>query len=427
MISRLLGKKPDIKTLQTIGKDQVPWASETALVFVNNGFGKLDFVVGQSKNEYMTGVLVLNGIPLVKWHDESYGCPTCERLLAGGYGMDKVGEETLTVVRNASRVESRCTSDVVQEIKALLALLKTGLYMITDLPLYPTDGGGHFFWHMSNLPMRYSAARDTYYNCRYQAGYPAFLIPTQTPNRFDEKRVAYYCNQIRDGEKLGGIAYHVDGYLCALLDGHHRATAAFLEHSEFRCLTIIPVTSWVRRISTNEEFVTFCDKSISLSELPKDVVKILIKNGRNTSRISDRKMARLLSLENGDWEARLPEKMTQKAKQYPTHEGVAAVEWAGDLSDKRISGLLNSTEHEVGEEMDLVFKALITLNDKRAYDLALNLGKSEVWISFWEDAFHYIKGYDSDEVEDFFINYLLEYGNFRPNLKRIADEYLSKR
>jgi hypothetical protein len=57
--------------------------------------------------------LMLRDTPLLFAQSDEYWCPTCEKLLALGWGRDQVDDETLALVRNAS-------NDVEAPIDALV-------------------------------------------------------------------------------------------------------------------------------------------------------------------------------------------------------------------------------------------------------------------------------------------------------------------
>jgi hypothetical protein len=69
-------------------------------------------------------------------------------------------------------------------------------------------------------------------------------------------------------------------------------------------------------------------------------------------------------------------------------------------------------------------RLLIALNDERAKDIALKISDSESYVGLWEDAFNYLSTIKSEEIEDFFVNFLINDEGIRPYLTRIADEYL---
>ncbi|WP_026073886.1 hypothetical protein [Acetivibrio cellulolyticus] len=116
--------------------------------------------------------------------------------------------------------------------------------------------------------------------CNVTAASPAFLMPTQSPAKFNPGCVESYRQRIRAGEELCGIAYYLDGYLCGLLDGHHRATACLLEEKDFYCLTIIPLSGWCNYVNEKRESLLFSDHQIDKNVLPANMLKWLIRSGQ---------------------------------------------------------------------------------------------------------------------------------------------------
>ena len=67
---------------------------------------------------------------------------------------------------------------------------------------------------------------------------------------------------------------------------------------------------------------------------------------------------------------------------------------------------------------------LIGLKDPRAYNFALRLAGSETYMGLWHTAFSHLAGFKNREVEDLFINYLINDECGLSDITAIVDEYL---
>lgn len=119
----------------------------------------------------------------------------------------------------------------------LLGLLPDNYYVILDTELYPTDGNGHLFWNVPNSGERLPGACLFYRgDGEWGLSRPHFTIATQSIEKLCKDRVEYY----RKHPNCRAIAYYMDGYMTALIDGHHKAMAAAMEHKKVNALVIMP-------------------------------------------------------------------------------------------------------------------------------------------------------------------------------------------
>jgi hypothetical protein len=185
-------------------------------------------------------VMTLNGIPLIEMHP-SY-CPTCCGLLATGYGLDNSKCIELTEISDKINSGFTGVEDFLETIKPLIGLLEDGVYLIRDIKTFPVDGNNHFFWAVPDDLFYYDAFTDEYYitelwKCIGLEG--VFLYPTQSRDRYDERRVKHYMDLFSSGkEKPRAIAYNAMSGMSALLDGHHKACAAARLHAPLDTIVI---------------------------------------------------------------------------------------------------------------------------------------------------------------------------------------------
>ena len=224
-----------------------PWfPSEHLLFSLEGGSGRLrgQWYPREKMDSEIPFAVVLGDIPLVL--TQSSGCPTCESLLAAGYGLPPSRELRET----AARLSAPCTGleDSLERLKPVLGLLPSGIYILSHCLCCPTDGAGHFFWDIPSGFTSMTATAQIYDsdNFRVLPSFPCFLYPSQPGTKHDTERVEYYRELIRRGEPVPpALAYFAKGYLCLLLDGHHRACACALEGRQLPCLVLsVPGGFW---------------------------------------------------------------------------------------------------------------------------------------------------------------------------------------
>lgn len=189
---------------------------------------------------------VLNGIPLVQMHQR--WLPSRASLLATGDGIEKANCSGLKTISSAMNQPFSSLEDSIRDMRPLLGLLQSGLYVIADMTCYPTDGQGAFFWYASNGPCFHEAAdrkRVPGDDCCLVEGQAAYLYPTQNADCLDEQRVQFYVHQFSTNqERPRAIVYCFSEFLSFILDGHHKACAAALLGQPLCCIGIFPFTGY---------------------------------------------------------------------------------------------------------------------------------------------------------------------------------------
>lgn len=245
--------KPEIKRLNSSISDNSEWCRDAIAFEVKNGLCKLI----HAKRDF-NSQLLLNGETLIQGRYPK--CPTCFGMLATGYGIEKIDCAELDEIREQLNREYRRIDDAFEAIKPLLKLLGDGCYILADTELSPTDGDV-FFYNVPNGFTKSEAVCDTYFCDELLIGtdgYPAYMYPTQSVESISKDRVAYYRKRLETGASMRGLAYYEKGFICALLDGHHKAVAAAQLGIKLGCLVIIPVDSYI----VQEDAINFCGISI---------------------------------------------------------------------------------------------------------------------------------------------------------------------
>lgn len=428
MFERLWKKSEKITKLKLYSENS-PWQNDAVLLHVSNGLGHLRMAYGIAKNDNQKFFMLLKDIPLVKWHCQGeYDCPTCEKLISAGYGLNNVNEEIISEIRSCMNQPYGTIDLAIDKLVPILKLLPSGYYVVADLPLYPSDGNGQFFWNQSNQPVLNKGTCSIYYKQMYWTGTPTFILPSQLPESYDAATMKQYQEMYRTGDSLRGLAYYMGDYLCTLLDGHHKAVAASLEGREFRCLTILPVHG-ISSLQDEKDFkMSIGSEWIDSKDLPKELNKQFKKAYRQHENLKTDEVEKYLAMESGCWEQfQWPKELLNLGKCYPDAFTMSCIEFAGDLSDERIRRLLQNEEADSEDKLEFVLKALIGLKDFRTTELAMKIAKNEGLCNLRPEAFEYLATIQSEEIEDFFIDFLVNDEKLRPKLTKVADEYLAKR
>lgn len=413
-----------IKHLDTSAYD---WCNEAVLISVADGKGSLALKRRNMPDGQYWGAplvaLTLNNIPLMQarlpW------CPTTEGLLAAGYGIENADCAELKAVGerfNSDYVDIRTSVDA---LTPLLALLQSGLYVIADCNLYPTDGNGHFFWDVPNeLTVNPATAMAHTEDYHYLNSFPAFLYPSQSNAYFDEARVNFYTQAYSETKNWPrAVAYHMGEFMSVLLDGHHKVTAAALLGKEARCIEIIPLSAMGYKQCTSVMVIDklcFSDIEVPVDDVPPSVLKFAQDTfGKHTD--ESKLVYKPSNLISAPWDA----KYTFTSKYYPDLNELAESVSLGiqNISDALIDECLSDPSERNRRILRYIVLCLARKRDARAKKLALTCGKSNdpalKLASF--QALSMIK--NDPDVEDFFIEYLVYHEDKRDELKVIADAY----
>lgn len=260
---RTHGGAAQITLKQTISVTEYPWCKAAVLFSVKHGRGALYMLRSPNARQdpdYRIPVrLMLKDKPLLQKNMPS--CPTCASLLATGYGIERMDCPVLDAVRQQINADYVNLETALERLTPLLGLLQDGLYLLADVPHFPTDGDGHFFYDVPNTPTELSATCSAYYNGTFLSaidGFPAYLYPTQSDACISEERVQYYVNFLQNSaDPPRAIAYYTGGFMSALLDGHHKAVAAARCGKAVPCLTIIPADGWGQDMQTGKKALCF--------------------------------------------------------------------------------------------------------------------------------------------------------------------------
>lgn len=258
-----------IELQKIIDTDKYMWCRDAALVKVIGGRSALTSIGSDYTDDYtVNAVLLLNGKPIIQ--GEYPVCPTCSALLARGYGIENTDCEELRIIRDNINSAYTDFQTAVRNIEPILDLLDDGYYVIADCIIYPTDGNDHFFANVPDKLSRITASCSYYYNGDLLTavdGFPAFLYPTQSNAALNTERADFYADIIDKDNAPRAIAYYHSGFVCALLDGHHKAYAAAKKGCPLSTLVIIRMTGGYNVFDPPMEYACFSEIMIPIAEL----------------------------------------------------------------------------------------------------------------------------------------------------------------
>ena len=394
----------------------VPNIKEAKLVYVN-GKGKLVNDIGKYNTDYTSPCQIkLNDVPLIQ--TKIRPCSTCCSILATGYGIENANCQELLDIREKINSNYISLDKSIENIESLLTLFKTGFYLIADAICYPTDGNKNFFWNVPNKPVETLATGPAYLgdnknSSTYIWGQPVYLYPTQTTDSYNENRVGYYMDKIKElgDSSPRAIVYNFSDFINFVIDGHHKACASALLGEPLRCLLIIPgvVARYPNEIKIffsssiiiNKKDIPYNYSSFVKYEFPSLSSKeIIIKDGI----VNKRK-----------WE----KKYLDSAKKYLTQKEYARmvdilINNKIEVTDDLIEDCLINFDIKSQKKMEKIIYKLKLLDIEKAQDIALKYAKNSLRYEINKNLREFIYKIlvsikDNNEVEQIFVDYYTYY------------------
>ncbi|EJO5348828.1 hypothetical protein NRP93_002964 [Clostridium botulinum] len=420
MLSKLFSKNQiDIIPIKRLEKDKNCWGGEGIVFYLKNGKGILKQKYGSNDTQGLS-CLVYDNIPLSKFHADEYFCPTCEKLISAGYGLDKTNDQTISKLRETLNQPFVSLEESLKNLEPILGLLPTGYYALADLELFPTDGNDNFFWSVGNKPMINKASCPVYDNGNWSEDIPKYILPTQPPRLFNRGTAEFY----RSNDSYRAIAYYLDDYLCALLDGHHKAVAAAMEKRNLKTLVVLPTTGiFTSNNDKDKGGLIIAGETIYENELLSNLEEV--RGDFTDNRMSESEMENYLSLNDESFGTyNWAQDILKTSKYFPSVFTVACMEWAGDLSDLRLDRIINNEEMCDNSTLHYIARVLFELKNPRFKEVAFFIGKNESYVSIWNEVYSLISKIKSDEdVENFFVEFLINDEGVRTDITKIVDDY----
>ncbi len=412
-----------INLVTKINVDNKFWCNEAVLIEVVNGKCKLRNKYKRIPDGYYgersLKSLYLNEIPLV--HLNVPYCPTCKSMIATGYGINNTDTSEIKEIMDKLNSDYTNISDAIENIKPILGLLRSGLYVIADTISYPTDGNGNFFWDTNNEMTENSATGAVFTkNFELIEDVPMYIYPTQGTICFNEERVDYYTEKYKSLDTFPrAITYYSGQFLSSLIDGHHKATAMALKGKQIPCTTIIPISYFSE--GNNEKSIHFADFEIDNTMISEELFS---KHYDNTTLVEDLIKQTPADLVKHKWS----EKYLATSKFYPSVKEIAeviALDWDinNSVSEEQINNLLNDENDDSFRILQCIVEHLSRIESPKLKNIAFKCGNAPyppLKKSIFEAL---IKIKNDEEVERFFIDYLEIDKDMQSILREIADSY----
>ncbi|MEI5909265.1 hypothetical protein WAK64_19625 [Bacillus spongiae] len=411
------------------------WGNDALLFRVNRGNGKLTTRFGSDKSGKSHSFLLLEDKPLINSYGDELHCPTCAKLLSIGLGRENINNSVIHSIKHSQEV-GRDISTIFNNVKPMLSILEDGYYFLTRIEMIPTDGQGNFFWNLTSRKEYYHATVDyLYYKFHHRSVTPKFILPSQSKSCYNEKRVKHYINQIEKGKSMTGLAYYYDGFMSTLLDGHHRATAAYIKNKSIDCLTIIKVSNYGINPQNKPDELYAGGRwyASNLFKKPERIFNYLKKiHDNQNAELKDTEVERILRDCEDVWKLEEVEGSSidfdSIKSHYPDYLSIALSDLVEDVSDSHINNLLSRYDDEAELKLEMILKKFQRDDPERAFELSKKIIKDMNWKVLFEDAFRCLASFDRTEVEDIFINYLIDTELDKKDVcRKIADEYLNNR
>ena len=185
---------PDVRVVRSLSTDDYPWCTHAVLIEIQNGRGVLWRATKAVSGETYENdqAIMVNDVPIIR--SKGPVCPTCERMLATGYGVERAESGELRQIADKINEPYQGFDDAVQRIVPVLGLLADGLYAVVEAELYPTDGNGHFFWDVPN-GFTFQPATAPVWICNDDYSdlvgeMPAYVYPSQKSVQMHAHRVS---------------------------------------------------------------------------------------------------------------------------------------------------------------------------------------------------------------------------------------------
>ena len=413
---------PQIDIITQWEKQEGEFYAPGVLVRVQKGKALLTekFSGEPAENTYNT--LMFRNTPLILFQGAEYYCPTCEKIVRSGYQL----EQTEEFHKEQLNRENNTFLEALEGIKPLLGLLRDNYYVVLDTELYPTDGNGHVFWNVPDNAEQLPGSCQVYMgDGKWGQLRPHFTVATQSINKLCESRVEYY----RKHQNCRAVAYYMDGYMTALIDGHHKAMSAALEHKMVKALVIMPchTMSIRQKNGTFQRYLwagdfKFSAEAYGLEEVPSFI-------GEKLSPEEVTHIRGMISKIEGEFLYNNDELVSC----YPSVEDVAYIDEAGDITEEYLEQILSERHICNMEEIDVLMRALGGLRHERLFELAdffLNQCTYTDFVRYYNREMlltiveQIMKLPKTEQIEEYLIEVMVKYEEDYPTVKSKILDYL---
>ena len=403
-----------------------------AKVVYMNGAGKFTEVSENNKDEdsYLRHIR-LNDIPLIQIN--SPYCQTSSSLLASGYGIENTDCEELEKIQKEINSNFISLEKSIKAIEPLLKLFETGFYMIADAKCYPTDGEKNFYWDVSNKLKDFPATGSAYLveeeESYYVFNQPVYLYPTQTTDCYNKERVEYYIEKFKncDNNEPRAIVYNFGEFINFVIDGHHKACASALLGKPLKCLLIIKGEGY--RDWNKKNYLKFLGTEIEgdkISDKYRELAKFEINIPTKSVSIKEG------CVNKREWE----QEYIESVKKFPDLIKYATI--VNDLvyekmeiTDDLMEYYLKKFDRESQRKVRIIIHNLEFSDKKKAQEFIIKYARASLKhkISNKLKVLMYeflVKIKDNPEIEQVFIDYIVQNEDINDPILKIIDSYWEK-
>lgn len=379
------------------------------LIFVENGAGELyEAHARENGNECYN--LQLKGKPLFQLQGDEYFCPTCEKIVRTAYQLEQTEEFRFNKINS----EEMGLEEFVSEITPVLKLLKSGFYCLWDTKLYPTDGNGNLFWDYPNNNNVLPGSCLFYFGGGEWGTYvPHFMIATQPKKLLNMERVNYY----RTKPKCKAIAYYMDGNITALLDGHHKAMAAAMDHRPCDAVVISKCFCGYRQDSNGkrQKLISTMDIYFDTDELPAKFTKD--NDLTNNCKKEVESDFELNTLSQDSFPCDIDSKLL--ASYYPVVKEVVSADVIGTITDEYIDDYINGKADISAEDYCRFLDALSINNKDRLFEIIDHtLYDTDAMEFIMPSLEKLVQMPKTEELKEYLISYMVEVEDQHPEAGR---------
>lgn len=401
-----------------------------------NSFGLCDTTLQKDKGIRET--FFIGNEALLNITQRSINDPYSNKIISQVSTMDRCGDfqrRALTAVDDYFYNNK----SVVSALQPLLEYVKSGLYVVYESKMIPTDGEGNYFWSSYMVGHEFGGSSTFNPVCgKERSIVPSFLVPTENFGSFTDKLMKVSTEKVKRDNCAYGICFHLSGMFCALLSNHYDATAALLLDKKIKCLVIEPI----RYICTEEEMRSYrsshlveeptentegektqqnenshlqeqgevadiietclysCGVKIPFSKLPNSLLErfFLIRKGVS-GKYTEVVAYNCEKPSHAKSKRSMPVNVLEKCEKYPDYEMLQSAALVGHLSDEELNALLLG-------ETTLNGKYIINRNYYSSITIALNYLQYKDFNRFLNFASALLKNEDLTAVHQYVVSRL---------------------
>ena len=266
----------------------------------------------------------------------------------------------------------------------------------------------------------HEATCNEYYDSDFLSsveGFPAYIYPTQSSEFIQKERLEAYAEIIKTSSNPPrGLAYYEEGFMCALLDGHHKACATSMLGKIFHCLTIIaPNRFWFVDGVRHVDGDTYI-KSVSFAG-----ISVEVEQGTKYKEYCPSKGVREKEIDIPIFHLTGDKLLNQYWNQYPTMHTLSGIMNAEiDMKDDVVAcakTFISSKDEDQVMKLDYLMKYLSECGREEAYVIAkMILDEEDDYFmkAAQESAIKEMLKHPNEETEQYMMNYLVNHNSKDP-------------